>query len=72
MYNKVSQPELLMKVKEAKDTIEKLDTSNLTGVMKDTRDRAYDTLEGVFDPMYDNFKDISQTRAGVESFVGRR
>ena len=72
LFAKVSQPELLLKVKDAKDTIEKLETTNLSSVMKGARDRANSTLEGVFDSKYDNYKDIDQTRAGVEAFVGRR
>ena len=67
----LDEPELLFKVKEAKDTLEKLNSNNLTGPLAETKDRALATLEGAFDEKYDSYSNIDMTRNGIETFMNR-
>lgn len=68
---KLGESELLFRVKEAKDTIEKIASNNLDEPLAEAGGRAVATLEGAFDAKYDSYKDIDMTRAGIETFMNR-
>lgn len=68
---KLGETELLFKVKEAKDTIAKIESNNLGESLAETNGKAVATLEGAFDAKYDSYKDIDMTRADIETFINR-